>query len=135
MGLDMNLYRRRYANNPDDFHSYNSICYWGKRWPIFDWFERHLGAKIENCKYYPISKELLIQLRDDCYSVLKEATDGQNLIDSEKAAKYIPIDEEDVANHYDELYVDLIAYTLEKSIDAVLYTDFDDAEISFHADW
>ena len=135
MGLDMDLYRRRKSKNPDYFYNYDSVCYWGKRWPIFDWFERHLGVKIENCKYYPISKELLIQLRDDCYSVLKEATDGQNLIDSEKAAKYIPIDEEDVANHYDELYVDLIAYTLKKSIDTVLYTDFDDEEISFHADW
>lgn len=133
MGLDMYLDRR--IKGGDNSYSYESLCYWGKRWPIFYWFKRHLGGDIECSKRYPVSKDILIQLRDDCYNVLKEATDGQNVIDIEKAAKYIPISDTDSANKYDEYYVDMVAYTLEYALYAIRTTNFEKEEILFTANW
>lgn len=133
MGLDMYLEKRIKGGN--NRYPYEALCYWGKRWPIFHWFKRHLGVDIECSERYPVSKDILIQLRDDCYSVLKEATDGPNVIDVEKAAKYIPISDTDSANEYDEYYVDMVACTLEYTLDIMRTTDFEKEEILFTANW
>lgn len=133
MGLDMYLEKR--IKGGDNSYPYEDLCYWGKRWPIFHWFKRHLGGNIECSARYLVSKDILIQLRDDCYSVLKEATDGQNIIDIEKAEKYIPISDADCANEYDEYYVNMVSYTLEYTLDIMRTTDFEKYEILFTANW
>ena len=93
MGLDMYLSRRHKGTNEEWSEE---IAYWGKRWPVFHWFKKHLGVEIEDCKYYVVQEEVLLQLRDDCISVLQQATNGRDVTDRETAAKYLPISDHDV---------------------------------------
>lgn len=132
MGLDMYLSRRHKGANeewPEE------IAYWGKRWPVFHWFKEHLGGEIEDCKYYVVQAEVLLQLRDDCISVLQQATNGRDVTDRETAAKYLPISDHDVSNGYDEYYVGMVICTLNYVNEAVYYTDFNEDEIVFSASW
>ena len=133
MGLDMYLEKR--IKGDVNNYTRECLCCWWRRWPIFHWFKRHLGGDIESSERYPVSKDILIQLRDDCYSVLKEATDGQNVIDIEKAAKYMPISDTDSANEYDGYYVNTVSYTLEYTLDIMRTIDFEEYEILFTANW
>jgi len=62
MGLDMYLTKVKKEE----------IGYWRKANAIHRWFEQHCSEEgiIENCKPVYVSKEDLIQLRDDCQKVL-----------------------------------------------------------------
>ena len=64
MGLDMYLYEKQV----------HEVAYWSKANAIHGWIIRNSGAE-DNCTPIHISKQALIQLRDDCQKVLDEGTE------------------------------------------------------------
>ena len=136
MGLDMLLYARNKQNPEQE----RTICYWGKRWPIFAWFEKHLGEKIENGKEYIVSKEMFEEFRHDIASVIFAATnycfsrEVTKYTFQKVAEQYFPVDAEDLCNQYDTYYVNNLIDTGNK-IKINGNIDFDSEEIIFIADW
>ena len=62
MGLDMYLYQKETSE----------IAYWRKANAIHGWIISNSGA-VDDCTPIHISKNTLIQLRDDCKKVVEEA--------------------------------------------------------------
>ena len=63
MGLDMYLYQKET----------HEVAYWRKANAIHGWIISNSGA-VDDCTPIHVSKNALIQLRDDCQKVLDEGT-------------------------------------------------------------
>ncbi|MEG0303961.1 hypothetical protein, partial [Gordonibacter sp.] len=63
MGLDMYLTRKAKGGNAE----HELLAYWRKANHIHGWFERNTtDGYIENCEYYPVCRQDLVCLMDDC---------------------------------------------------------------------
>ena len=58
----------------NDKNDAEELCYWRKADQILAWFEREFN-EMENCKQYPVSKDLLKRLYNDCKNVLDKRDD------------------------------------------------------------
>lgn len=99
MGLDMHLTQRPTAEAAEEYKrecaeaggqseaackawATNELAYWCKANAIHGWFVKNIQGGIDDCGEYPVSREQLVELLQDCKTVLcaKEcdAEDGGN---------------------------------------------------------
>ena len=69
MGLDMML-----------IHDGNEVAYWRKANHIHRWFVDNVQNGIDDCGEYKVTKEQLIQLRDECNQVLNNSSLAESLL-------------------------------------------------------
>ena len=118
MGLDMYLYEKQV----------HEVAYWRKANAIHGWIINNSGA-VDNCTPIHLTKQDLIQLRDDCQKVLDEGT-------AETAMKLLPPTEGFFfgSNNIDEWYWEDIKDTIEK-LNTALEQSVDDAMFEYQASW
>jgi hypothetical protein len=69
MGLDMML-----------IHDGNEVGYWRKANQIHRWFVQNVQNGVDDCGDYKVTKEQLIQLRDECNQVLNDSSLAESLL-------------------------------------------------------
>lgn len=75
MGLDMYLYKKPKKKGDRE------AIYWRKANQIFNWFETNCcNGATENCKYYDITYEQLLQLKGICQRVLMDREHADELL-------------------------------------------------------
>lgn len=118
MGLDMYLYQK----------NTHEVAYWRKANAIHGWIINKTGA-IDNCTPIYISKQLLIQLRDDCKKVLEED-------DAEYALELLPPTNGFFFGSYelDDWYWENIKETVTK-LNQIIDESVDDQEFEYQASW
>lgn len=170
MGLDMFLKKKKknckrtieeICNG--DYEEYNrdlsEIAYWRKVNQVHKWFVDNVQNGVDDCNYYLVSKEQIIQLRDIC----KEILNNVELVDSKVINGWKTVDGKMVENYedgkmiknpeicerllptqegfffgnyeYNQLYLDGIEYTY-NILNAILdILDFDDYEVYYGSSW
>lgn len=125
MGLDMYLTRRAKGQNAE----HELLAYWRKANHIHGWFERNTtDGYIENCECYPVCRQDLVCLMDDCRLV----KDDRFL-----APKLLPVQDGFFFGSFgygDEYYTDCIDQTI-SMLERVLEESGEDEELFYHAWW
>jgi len=133
MGLDQNLFRyNKIENRTIDVHNDNreEIVYWRKANQINKWFHDKYENGWENCTYYPVSKEMLEELKEICKNVLTNPDPiyAENNLPTQSGFFYGSIE-------FDIDYYDILQSTIE-DLDKVLETtDFDTQQIYYWSWW
>ena len=135
MGLDMYLYRRKKFRDGDK--EYNKlaanateeVAYWRKANQIRQWLVNHTELKTDdNCKRVLITKENLINLRDDCKNVIEDPVLSEKLLPTSKG--FFFGDQE-----YGDSYFWELEYTIEKIDEILRATDFEKEVIEYFEWW
>lgn len=93
MGLDMYLIKakrkrgrisKRIHDIDDVYDDYSFIGQWRKANHIHKWFVDHVQDGFDNCEFYQVTKEQLIELRDTC----KKVIDASTLVDGKVIGSY-----------------------------------------------
>jgi hypothetical protein len=151
MGLDMYLYAKRYVSNAeylqqgdafdiiaskvnatefikDHLFVEGQVAYWRKANAIHGWIINNSGA-VDNCTPIHLTKQDLVQLRDDCQKVIDEGT-------KETAMELLPPTEGFFfgSNGIDEWYWEDIKDTIAK-LNTALEQSVDDAMFEYQASW
>ena len=118
MGLDMYLYEKQT----------HEVAYWRKANAIHGWIINNAGV-VDDCTPVSLTKQDIIQLRDDCQKVVDEGTE-------ETAMELLPPTEGFFfgGTGIDEWYWDILKETiilLDKAIDESV----DDAMFEYLASW
>ena len=118
MGLDMYLYEKQV----------HEVAYWRKANAIHGWIINNAGV-VDDCTPISLTKQDIIQLRDDCQKVVDEGTE-------ETAMELLPPTEGFFfgGTGIDEWYWDILKETiilLDKAIDESV----DDAMFEYLASW
>lgn len=156
MGLDMYLSRKS-----PDVENMEEVGYWRKANAIHGWFEDHIPGEFECLTEYPITKDMLLELRRDCQMVIdsSELVPGPVVVGSKKnfdTGKWEPMYDEGRrikdpslaqeilpcrqgfffgSQEYASWYLDDLEETV-KIIDKVLEdTDFNTEQIFYSAWW
>ena len=118
MGLDMYLYEKQV----------HEIAYWRKANAIHGWIINNAGV-VDDCTPIHVSKQDLIQLRDDCQKVIDEGT-------QDAALELLPPAEGFFfgSTQIDDWYWEEIKETLEK-LNTIIDESVDDAQFEYHASW
>jgi len=117
MGLDMYLYQKET----------HEVAYWRKANAIHGWFMQL--TDVDDCTPVHVSKNALIQLRDDCQKVLDEGTE-------ETALELLPPTSGFFfgSTGIDEWYWQGIKETVTK-LTEIINESVDDAEFEYCASW
>ena len=129
MGLDMYLFRRK-KDAPEGIEE--EVAYWRKANQIRGWFDEHVG--VENCKYVPVTAELLTELRADCSIVLQEfKLIGRHEI----AERVLPTTSGFFfgGTEFDEYYYDDLSRTIEMIDNILESTDWETEDIFYYEWW
>jgi len=135
MGLDMNLYRKlktdTQKNEDGEFVSEESILYWRKANQIFGWFGRNVANNnLENCEYYPVTQDNLIELQRVCKQVL-DAPDrvatANELLPTQSLFFF-------GSTEYEDWYFDQLSNTVEE-LQPLIEADWDGYDVFFYAWW
>lgn len=125
MGLDMYLTRKAKGGNAE----HELLAYWRKANHIHGCFERNTtDGYIENCEYYPVCRQDLVCLVNDCRLV----KDDRFL-----APKLLPVQEGFFFRAFgygDEYYTDCIDQTI-GMLERVLEETSEEDELFYHAWW
>lgn len=118
MGLDMYLYEKQVYE----------VAYWRKANAIHGWIINNSGA-VDDCTLISLTKQDIVQLRDDCQKVLDKGT-------QEIAMELLPPAEGFFfgSNQIDEWYWDNIKDTIEK-LNKAIDESVDDAMFEYQASW
>jgi hypothetical protein len=118
MGLDMYLYQK----------DTTEVAYWRKANAIHGWLINNSGV-VDDCTPIHVSKNALIQLRDDCQKVLDEGT-------AEAAWELVPPTSGFFfgSSEVDDWYWQDIKETVTK-LTEIIDTTIDDQEFEYHASW
>jgi hypothetical protein len=118
MGLDMYLYRKETEE----------IAYWRKANAIHGWFINNANV-VDDCTPIHVTRQDIIQLRDDCQKVIDEGT-------TETAWELLPPTSGFFfgSREIDDWYWDDIKSTLEK-LNRIIDETEDDTEFEYHASW
>ena len=150
MGLDMYLNAKRYlwswqdesedkkianeiqktANIPDGFKVKQieiEVGYWRKANQIHRWFVQNVQDGEDDCGYYSVSKQDLIDLRDLCKKIVEN---------KELAATELPTESGFFFGNteYDDWYYQDLAETIE-IIDKALTLDHHQWDFEYHSSW
>ena len=118
MGLDMYLYQKETS----------AVAYWRKANAIHGWIIDNTGA-VDDCTPIHISKNTLIQLRDDCKKVLEEG-------DTDTALELLPPSSGFFfgSSELDDWYWENVKETVTK-LTEIIDSTIDDQEFEYHASW
>jgi hypothetical protein len=104
MGLDMML-----IHNVDEW---NEVGYWRKANAIHKWFVDNVQNGVDDCGEYKVTKEQLIQLRDECNQVLNDSSLAESLLPTQSGFFFGGIE-------YNDRYIDDLENTV-KIIDEII---------------
>ena len=118
MGLDMYLYKKETSE----------VAYWRKANAIHGWIIDNAGV-VDDCTPIHISKNTLIQLRDDCKKVVEEG-------DEDTAMELLPPSSGFFfgSSELDEWYWENVKETVTK-LTEIIDNTVDDQEFEYHASW
>ena len=120
MGLDMYLFRREKRPEGEE------VAYWRKANQIREWFDQHVG--VANCHETPLTKEILLDLHNDCISVLNNHDLAPIIMPTSEGFFF-------GSTEYDEWYFEDLKDTL-KMLDKVLKeTDWETEEVYYYEWW
>ena len=120
MGLDMYLYRRKKRPAGDQ------VAYWRKANQIREWFATHIG--VDNCKESPLTKEILMDLRDDCIKVIVNHNRAKELLPTSSGFFF-------GSTEYDDWYFKDLEDTV-KMLDKIIHeTDWENEEVYYYEWW
>lgn len=167
MGLDMYLQKRDKVICPHcgkeivGAGESEELIYWRKANAIHGWFEKHCAnGCIENCKEYIVTKDQLIELRNDCEKVVTHSMFVRKTVKESqydfitKECKEVDVVKEVLKDQsfaqellpthrgffhgettYDKTYINELLFTIDQ-IDKILKeTDFEHSEITYYAWW
>lgn len=164
MGLDMYLMRTDKENKNSDWENSIEVGYWRKANQIHNWFVNNVQGGVDDCDYYEVSDNKLIELLERCKEVVKKCrlvegdvvngfTFKRNEIgDIERVPiieKGFVIEDPSTAKgllptssgfffgstSYDEYYLNDIKETIELLERVLNETDFDTQKIVYCASW
>ena len=118
MGLDMYLYEKQV----------HEVAYWRKANAIHNWIINR-SEEEDNCTPIALTKQDIVQLRDDCQKVLDEGTE-------ETAMELLPPAEGFFfgGTQIDEWYWDILKETV-VLLDRAIAESVDDAMFEYQASW
>lgn len=126
MGLDMYLQKRDKSTGKIVD---NEVMYWRKANQIREWIVNNAGYdRQNNCVEFPLSKETLIRLRDDCKRVIDNKELAREILPTRSGFFFGDIE-------YDDWYFDDIRTTYVKLKEILRTTDFDKYEILYFEWW
>lgn len=159
MGLDMYLIRMKKGVQPL-WEENNEVAYWRKANAIHNWMVKNVQNNVDNCEYYPISKEQIESLKKLCEDLKSKIKLKKGLVVdyyffngfgkeiphhvSGKVVDNIEICEEMLpttsgfffgSTNYDEWYYDQILNTIEQLDKILKETNFDEEEIYYMSSW
>ena len=125
MGLDMYLFRRTKDRSGEG----EEVTYWRKANQIRQWFVSNCGYKEDaDCVAFPLTREQLIKLRDDCAAVLNGDVLAEEVLPTSDGFFF-------GNTEYDEWYFKDLEYTY-KEVDRVIKeTDWDAEEVCYYEWW
>lgn len=126
MGLDMYLQKR--DKNTGKIVD-NEVMYWRKANQIREWIVSNAGYdRMNNCVEFPLSKETLIRLRDDCKRVIDNKELAREILPTRSGFFFGDTE-------YDDWYFDDIRTTYVELKEILRTTDFDKYEILYFEWW
>lgn len=126
MGLDMYLQKRDKSTGKIVD---NEVMYWRKANQIREWIVNNAGYdRQNNCVEFPLSKETLIRLRDDCKRVIDNKELAREILPTRSGFFFGDIE-------YNDWYFDDIRTTYVKLKEILRTTDFDKYEILYFEWW
>lgn len=126
MGLDMYLQKRDKSTgkNVD-----NKVMYWRKANQIREWIVSNAGYdRMNNCVEFPLSKETLIRLRDDCKRVIDNKELAREILPTRSGFFFGDTE-------YNDWYFEDIRETYVKLKEILRTTDFNKYEILYFEWW
>ena len=158
----MYLFRAKKTPNGGFSYDYDDdeVGYWRKANAIHKWFVDNVQNGEDDCGDYSVSKELLEELLNDCYTVLGQSELVEKEViqvvgynehgeEVEKPVKRKVIKDTSAAEailpaqsgfffgdtSYDEWYISKLEYTIETILDVLKNTDFDTEVIVYSSSW
>lgn len=164
MGLDMYLMRTKKENKNNDWENSMEVGYWRKANQIHNWFVNNVQDGVDDCDYYEVSENKLIELLEKCKEVINNSklvegsiTNGYHIKknddgdieripiiekgfvieDSSMAQKLLPSREGFFfgSTSYDQYYLSDIEETIEILEEVLEETDFDTQKIIYSSSW
>lgn len=139
------------------------ILYWRKANAIHKWFVDNVQLGEDNCGYYEVTKEQLMELRDKCIDVIRVAKvgmgkvsngysyvrdgnelkrvdyfeDGEVVLNAEDVAKILPSSSGFFfgSTDYDMYYIEQVKYTLAELNKILKETNFEKDYVEYHSSW
>ena len=126
MGLDMYLQKRDKSTGKIVD---NEVMYWRKANQIREWIVSNAGYdRMNNCVEFPLSKETLIRLRNDCKRVIDNKELAREILPTRSGFFFGDTE-------YDDWYFDDIRMTYVKLKEILRTTDFNKYEILYFEWW
>lgn len=126
MGLDMYLQTRDKSTGKI---VNNEVMYWRKANQIREWIVNNAGYdRLNNCVEFPLSKETLIRLRDDCKRVIDNKELAREILPTRSGCFF-------GNTEYNDWYFDDIRTTYVKLKEILRTIDFDKYEILYFEWW
>lgn len=158
MGLDMYMIRIKKGTTP--IYDDNEVAYWRKANAIHNWMVKNVQNNVDNCEYYPISKEQIESLKNLCEDLKSKVTlkkgkvvdyyyfngfgkeiphyiDGEVIENVEICKELLPTTSGFFfgSTDYDEWYYDQILNTIEQLDKILKETNFEEYEIYYTSSW
>ena len=134
MGLDMYLIRRtrdvklKILNTLDNKPEDEDVGYWRKANQIHRWFVINVQNKKDDCNFYEVSKDKIIELLEICKKVKNHHTDAKELLPTASGFFFGGTD-------YDNYYFNEITDTIKILTKVLEETDFDKQTIFYYSSW
>ena len=124
MGLDMYLYRKK-----KDEKEAEEVAYWRKANQIRQWIVDNCGYNDDaNCEFFPMTKEQLEKLAEDCDKVIENRDMAPVLFPTSSGFFF-------GSTEYNEWYFDDLKETSRMVKEVLKETDFDTQEIAYYEWW
>ena len=106
------------------------IAYWRKANQIRQWFVNHIKEfdPSDNGGYYRVTKELLIELINDCQTVVDNHSKADEVMPSSSGFFF-------GGTEYDEWYFDCLENTITKLLKVISETDWDNEIVFYTESW
>lgn len=124
MGLDMYLEKRKKGSRSYD--DYEEVAYWRKANQIRNWFDRKIG--VENCEYHTVTRELLVELVQDCNRVLDNHALARRVMPTSEGFFF-------GCTEYSEWYFEDLERTVEMVLGVIAETDWETEEVAYFEWW
>ena len=132
MGLDMYLEKHDKITGeivPDNKLGTREVMYWRKANQIREWIVNNAGYdRQNNCVDFPLSKETLIRLRDDCKRVIDDKSLAKKILPTRSGFFF-------GSTEYDDWYYDEVRETYVRLKEIIRETDFNKYEICYWESW
>ena len=106
----------------------DELIYWRKANWVRQWFVNHGYDSDANCEEFPVTKDMLEELLDDCLSVLANHDRAAELLPTSSGFFFGDTD-------YDESYFAQVERTAEELTDVLENIDFEAGEVYYYEWW